>query len=151
MNQSLKGLFLGAALATSVIVGVVGATAASEGDIAYRKAVMEAIGGHIKASAAIVKGQVPHGEHLKGHAHALAELAKISESIFPKGSGEGKTGAKAEIWDNPEDFKKVVTGFETATAAFAKASESGDMKTAAAAFGDVANSCKACHSKYRAK
>ena len=42
-------------------------------------------------------------------------------------------------------------GFADSTAALATASKSGDMDTIKPAFAKVADSCKTCHKKYRAK
>lgn len=148
MNSLFKGLCLGAATAAFVTIGV---AAASEGDIAYRKATMESIANHLKSAVLIIKGQVDHKDDLKGHTHALAELAKVAGHIFPAGSGEGDTKALGAIWESPADFAKAVAGFQTATAMLNQAATAGDMKAAAAGVADVGNACKACHSKYKGK
>ena len=151
MIRSLNGWLVGAATAISLAVGIVGTATASDGDIAYRKAIMEALAGHLKASVAIVKGQVAHDDALSGHAHALAELAKMTAVSFPEGSGSGDTKASPKVWSEPEAFKAVLAKFESATGAFAKAADAGDKKAAAAAFGGVAAACKACHSEFRSR
>ena len=151
MIRSLNGWLIGAATAISLAVGIVGTAAANEGDIAYRKAIMEALAGHLKASAAIIKGQVSHDGALSGHAHALAELAKMTTVSFPEGSGEGDSKVSPKVWSEPEAFKAVSAKFESATAAFAKAADAGDKKAAGAAFGAVVGACKACHSEFRSR
>ena len=149
MIRSPNGWLVGAATALSLAVGIAGNAAANEGDTAYRKAIMEALAGHLKASVAIIKGQVSHDEALSGHAHALAELAKVTAVSFPEGSGGGDSKTSPKVWSEPEAFKAVLAKFESATDAFAKAADTGDKKAAAAAFGGVAGACKACHSDFR--
>jgi cytochrome c556 len=74
-------------------------------------------------------------------------------SWFPAGTGPdvGKTGAKPDIWKNPEDFAQKATDYEAASQKFAdslKTFKPDDMK---AKFADLQKTCKACHDKYRAE
>ena len=151
MRDVLRKLALALTIAGILGVSLVATAEANDGAIAHRKAVMAAIGGHMKAMAAIVKGQVPFKDDLKGHAHAMSELAKITGKVFPEGSGSGDTRAAAAIWEKPDEFKEVVVQFQTASADLAKAAESGDMSAFGAKFGGVGKSCKACHSDFRSK
>jgi len=124
------------------------------GAIKYRQAVMKAVGGHMGAMATILGGAGGNMADFKGHAHAMAELAKISQNIFPEGSDQmaGNTGAKNEIWDQPAEFKKVLTAFASNAGALAKAAESGDKGQIGAAMGALGKgSCKACHEGFRVK
>lgn len=90
MKLFVRGL-AAAVLAAAVLGAAASAPAAADGAgaIKYRRAVMKSIGGHGAAIVAIIKGEVPFIEDLKGHAHAIAELAKIAPKIFPQGSGPG--------------------------------------------------------------
>lgn len=130
------------------------ALANGKGPIAYRQKVMAAVGGHTGAAALILKGQGGQAADLAGHAHALAELAKVARNVFPAGSGPeaGKTGAKEEIWAEPDAFAAVMEDFVTLAAAFSDAAASGDMAATGKALGALAkDGCKACHSKFREK
>lgn len=74
-------------------------------------------------------------------------------SLFPAGTGPdvGKTGAKPDIWKNPQDFAQKAKDYEAASKAFAASMityKPDDMK---AKFADLQKSCKACHDKYRAE
>ena len=151
MLSSVRRISVAALTAVIVTVGVSAAVSADEGAIAHRKAIMTAIVGHVKATAAIVKKQVPFTEDLKGHAHALYELAKINAKVFPQGSGSGDTGALPAIWEKPAEFKAAVKAFETAAGNLAKAADGGDMGTFMEAFGGLGKSCKGCHSEFRKK
>ncbi len=128
------------------------ATAQEEGIIKHRQAVMKAVGGHMGAMGAILKGKVKFTGDLKTHARAMADLAVIAERVFPEGSDFGETRALPEIWDKPKEFKKVVDAFKTESAKLAKIAGGGDVK----AFGDQfkamgKNACGACHKAFREK
>jgi len=149
-----KGIFLFAiALSVAFAQSAIADGHAGAGAIKYRQAVMKAVGGHMGAMATILGGGGSMAD-FKGHAHAMAELAKVSQNIFPKGSDQmaGNTGAKDEIWDQPAEFKKVLAAFESNAAALAKAADSGDKGKIGAAMGGLGKgSCKACHEGFRAK
>ncbi len=143
----------GAALMLAAVAAPA-ALADGKGAIKYRQKVMAAVGGHTGAAALILKGQGGQAADLAGHAHALAELAKVSRNVFPAGSGPdaGKTGAKEEIWAEPDAFAALVDDFVALAAAFSDAAASGDMKATGKALGALAkNGCKACHEKFREK
>lgn len=146
------GLFLAVLLSTMLPVSF--AHADDAGAIAYRKAVMSSVGGHLKAIVTILKGQGGAQSHLVGHAKSLATLAVISQDAFPKGSGPeaGKTEASPRIWEKPVDFQKATDTFVQETARLAAIATSGDMKAFGKQLGVVGKmGCKACHSGFRSK
>ena len=147
---------LPAAIIAGLTLSVAAAPAhdGTEGDIKYRQQVMKSVGAHTTAAAMIIKGESGKIEDLATHARALADLAKISASIFPAGSGPetGKTDALPEVWNDPEDFAEKIRSFIDLSAAFAEVASGGDRKRAGGALGALAkDSCKACHQKYRKK
>jgi len=141
--------------ALAAVVAAMAATAsAGEGDIKYRQKVMAAVGGHMGAMVTILKGQGGNKADIAGHAHAMAELAKISMHVFPKGSGpmDGKTRAKAEIWEKPDQFKAVTEAFVRESEMLAKVAKTGDMAAFGAQIGALGkNACGACHKPFREK
>ena len=122
---------------------------ASQGDIDYRHHTMEAIGGHMQALSDILRGKVSHKDHLSVHAAALASLAEITPTLFPSGSGDGKTEALPAIWENPEDFAERLDAFREAANGLRAAAETGD--DVAAATQKLGQACKGCHDNYREK
>ena len=71
--------------------------------------------------------------------------------LFPKGSDTGKTKAKAEIWQNVDEFSKNPARLKTAAselAAAAKAKDDAAITTKMKALGDV---CANCHKNFRAE
>jgi cytochrome c556 len=124
------------------------------GAIAYRKAVMSSVGGHLKAIVGILKGQGGDKAHLLAHAESLAALAVITQDAFPLGSdaAAGKTDAAARIWEKPQDFKRATDAFISETAALAAAANTGDLRAFGKQLGVVGKvGCKGCHSAFRSK
>jgi cytochrome c556 len=142
LSRSLVSAAVAAVLLTA------GAATADEGMITYRQSVMRANAAHLTAVVTIIKGQVPLTDDLKGHTHALAELATIAGHVFPEGSGTGETRALPAIWEKPEDFKKAYTAYQTAAANLAKTAET-DPKAVPAAVGELGKTCKACHDDFQ--
>ena len=71
----------------------------------------------------------------------------------PVGTGPdvGKTGAKPDIWKNPQDFAQKAKDYEAASQKFAdslKTFKPDDMKAKVA---DLQKTCKACHDQYRSE
>jgi cytochrome c556 len=72
-------------------------------------------------------------------------------SFFPKGSETGKTKAKPEIWEKPEEFGKAAKNLGKAASELAATAKSGDdaaVTTKVKALGDA---CGACHKQFRAE
>lgn len=141
------------AIAAAILVGAT-AVSAGEDDITYRKATMKAVGGHMKAIATILKKGVGDIKDVAIHANAMAGLAKISATSFPEGSGpmDGKTETKMDVWEKPEEFKKVTMAFIVEANKLAAIGGSGDKAAIGAQLGALGkNGCKACHDGFREK
>ena len=90
-------------LMVAVTVGLVAASAtANEATIKYRQGHLAAMGGHTNAIFQMFGETNIPPERMASHAQALVklthELQADLESMFPKGSGEGKTDALPKIW-----------------------------------------------------
>ncbi|MGE5216068.1 MAG: c-type cytochrome [Chloroflexota bacterium] len=71
-------------------------------------------------------------------------------SLFPKGSTVGKTKAKPEIWEKPDQFAAMPKKLGKAAselAAAAKAGNEADVNVKVKALGAV---CNSCHKEFRA-
>ena len=127
------------------------AMAAKPGDlIKYRQSVMKAIGGHMGAIAAIIRGKVDY-DHLPHHALGLQAASKSVADTFPPESATGKTDAKATIWENPGAFAEIVSKFEQAADGFLEAANSGNMERIGGALRSLGGTCKGCHDDFRQK
>ena len=112
---------------------------------------METIGKAFKSLRREFDASSPNPANVKASANQIASLAKRSSGWFPRGSGPeaGKTGAKPEIWRNWNDFVAKDKAFQQSARMFQAAAASGNMNAAKARFGELGQTCKACHDKYR--
>jgi cytochrome c556 len=140
-------------MAVILAASLFGAAAQATGDpdeaIQYRQKVMSGLGAHIGAIADVLKGKVPHGGHIIGHARAMQAASLMLDDIFPPDSDFGLTRAKPEIWEQPEKFKAGIKAFQDAAVVLVKAAESGDMGAIGDALGGVGKSCGGCHKPFR--
>jgi cytochrome c556 len=113
----------------------------------------EKIGDSMKVISRELKGDSPDLTVLRREAASIAELAPQVPDWFPEGTGPdvGKTHARAEIWQKPEDFKAKSAAFAAAASKFQASANSSDLAAIRAAHGDLGKSCKACHDLYREK
>ena len=112
---------------------------------------MENVGKTFKVLHREFDSSSPSAPSVRASAGQMAALAKQSSRWFPAGTGPeaGKTGAKPEIWQNPQDFAVKLAAFQKATLLFNAAAAQGDMNAAKARYADLGGTCKACHDKYR--
>ena len=112
---------------------------------------MEDIGDGIKALKGALDAPTPDLATVRKEAAELAKAAPEASDWFPPGTGPetGKTHAKAEIWQKPEDFAAKMRDFQAAAQKLNAAAQGSDVAAMKAAFGDVGKSCKACHELYR--
>ena len=135
-----------AILSLAVVAGTV--TAGDKETVDYRKNTMKVIGGHMGASVAIIKGEVPHSEDLAYHADALAAAAPRMLAAFETQAMTDDSTALPKVWENWAEFEKYAKRFETASADFSKAVAGGNKGAIGAALGEVGKSCKGCHDDF---
>ena len=113
---------------------------------------MEAIGKANKAIYRELQGSAPDLVVVRTSASQIARLSGQASGWFPQGSGPelGKTGAKPEIWQTPQDFAAKLRNFQAAAQTFNQAAAGNDAGAIKARFADLGGTCKACHDKYRA-
>ena len=81
----------------------------------------------------------------------LAQWGGEMISLFPEDSLSPPTEASPLIWENFDDFSAHAQVFMQASRRLALHAEAEDYAATTAAFREVAQSCKACHSQYRVK
>ncbi|NBB52823.1 cytochrome c [Rhizobium sp. CRIBSB] len=122
--------------------------------IATRQAGFKKIGAANKAIGDTLKTEAPSAELIRTNAGIIAELAPQVHTWFPEGSGPGsgqETAALPAVWERRPEFDLRTTEFTAATAALEAAVSAGDpgqVRTAAEALGQT---CKSCHTAFRAK
>lgn len=112
---------------------------------------MEEIGDAMKLITRELKRDAPDLAKVRQGAGTISRLAPQASAWFPPGTGPdvGKTEAKAEIWQKPEDFAAKMKTFEQAAQRFNQVAQGSDLAAIRAAQGDLGKSCKACHDLYR--
>ncbi|MEE4297873.1 MAG: cytochrome c [Pseudomonadales bacterium] len=135
------------ALAVFLLSGA--AAQADQGAIDYRQSVYSSIGGHMGGISGILKREVPHTGDLGVHARGIAELAPLTLHLFPEGSDDGRTKARAAIWEDPDTFSERRQDFIDAAADLG-AADPADMEAFVAAFRSLGGTCKACHDDFKA-
>ena len=118
--------------------------------ISYRQNAMKAVGGHTGALFTILKGNLTeYQDQMLYHVRALYEAARSIPAMYPQGTGEGKTRAKAEIWSERETFETVAGDMMKAAEKLVKIVEAGNLSESFQALRPLGKSCKACHKQFR--
>ena len=105
------------------------------------------------AMAGMAQGKAPYdAKDFAKRAERVATMAPMLLEGYPPGSGSGApTRAKPEIWDNFDEFSRLMHAMEDKAAALAEVAKEGNLEKSRAAVGELGDACKACHDKYRAK
>ncbi len=111
----------------------------------------EKIGDAMKVVTRELKAEAPNLDAVRQNAGVIATLAPQVPTWFPAGTGPdvGKTEAKAEIWQKPEDFAAKAGDFNATARAFQATAQGSDVAAIRAAHANLGKSCKACHDLYR--
>jgi cytochrome c556 len=72
-------------------------------------------------------------------------------AAFPKGSTLGKTKAKPEIWEKPDDFAKNAKNLDKAATELADAAKAKDDAAVTAKVKGLGEACGNCHKAFRAE
>ena len=150
MNRIIKTISV--SVMFSILIGAAYAQFAKPEDaIKYRKSVMFIISQHFDRMRAMVKGKVPYNqEAFANNAAAIEKVAVLAwEAFLTPGSDKGQTTMKSSVLKNSADFTALAENFEMEVTRLSAAAKSGDFDAAKARFGAVAQSCKACHGKFK--
>lgn len=145
----MRTVFSRIVLAASAALMLTGGAALAQDVIQTRKAGFE----DYKKAMGEIKDAVGKGD--------LAAIGPVTDRIdafaakipilFPPGSDKGKTAAKEVIWANFPDFTAKAHDLQASANALKVAAASGDKAATGKAFGAMADSCKACHQRYRSE
>jgi len=112
----------------------------------------EEMGDSLKAINRELKGGSPDVARIQREAAALSGLAGQIPSWFPAGSGpdvHAKSRAKAEVWSDPEGFRRAHAGYMEQIARFNAIAQAGEVEAIRAAADDLGKSCRNCHERFR--
>jgi len=120
-----------------------------EDDIKKRKGLMKSN----SKSAKAIKGAVKEGDFaaIEENAKKIEANAGNLVALFPEGSTAKKSRAKAEIWQEWDDFKAKVNDLKNAARQLANAANAKDSEQVKVHSKALGKSCGSCHKRYRAR
>lgn len=115
--------------------------------ISERKANFKQSAGALRA----MRGQIANEDFaaIAASADNIAKWAAQMPDYFPEGSGEGKTSARPEIWQEFADFTMLAKNHEEAALALKEAALANDGATIGALAQQLGATCGACHSRFK--
>ncbi|MDR1661485.1 MAG: cytochrome c [Azoarcus sp.] len=139
------------------LAGTATAQVKPEDQIKYRKAAYSFASWNMGKIKANLDGAYDAAQ-VKAAANAIAAVAGSGlGALFGPGTekaiGEQKTAVKPEMFQKERgaEVGKLAGDFAAAAAALAQAAESGDAAKVKPAFGQVGQTCKACHDQFKSR
>ena len=131
-----------------IIYGTV-SFADSHGIIKYRQNVMKSVSGHMGAIVDILKNGLPLKDHIVDHALSMQQISRMTLSMFPEGSGKGRTKSKQVIWEQWSEFESAASDFERESIKLVEVAQSGDMEALSKQVRATGKTCSGCHRNFR--
>ncbi|KAF1054859.1 MAG: Cytochrome c' [Stenotrophomonas maltophilia] len=156
----MKPILIGglAALLTCVSVASLAAGISAEDQIKYRKANFNVAAWNMgKIKEQVIDKSVAYDQaQVQAAANAIAAVSHSGlGSLFGPGTdkavGDQKTRAKPELFQNIPEVARLSQNFAKAADGLVAQAATGDQAAIRTAFGEVGDTCKACHTKFRAK
>lgn len=139
-----------AAAACAVAAPASAQFAKPEDAVKYRQSVMFIMSQHFGRIGAMVNGRAPYDAKAAiVNAELVNEVAKLPWPGFAAGTDKLSQKAKAEIWSEPAKFKEHGDNLQAATGKLVAAAKTENLDQLKTAFGNTAQTCKACHDNFR--
>lgn len=120
----------------------------AEEAIQFRQSALKLMGAYSQSLAAVVRGNVPYDpEQVKADVAVFQVLAQLPWQAFGPGTEGGN--ARPDVWKDSEKFAQAAARLEQSMVELRAAADSGELSRVRSAFGDTANSCRACHDDFR--
>lgn len=128
-----------------------GTPSKGERALTYRKALYQVIAWNFGPMSAMAQGKVPYdAKEFALRAERVATVAPLlAEAFPPESKGVANSKLKPAMWNERADFDAKLKDLVDRSAALAVAARTGDFDKSKAAFFEAANTCKACHDKYK--
>ncbi|NKN31868.1 c-type cytochrome [Marichromatium bheemlicum] len=125
-----------------------------EEQIQYRQAGYSFMAWNMGKIKANLQGDFDQGQ-VEAAANAIAAIANSGMGALygpgtDKNVGDVETAVKPEFFQNMEEAGKVARNFIAAANNMAEVAAGGDQGAVKDAFGELGQSCKSCHDKFRA-
>lgn len=124
-----------------------------EDAIKYRQSSLFVMGQHFSRIGAMATGKAPFdAKAAQENAEIVAALTKLPLAGFGPGTDKGAVHrTKPEAWTEQAKFKEGFDKLNVEASKLAAAAKTGSLDNLKVAFGDAAQTCKACHDAYRSK
>jgi cytochrome c556 len=144
VRKLLTGVFF------SVLALAVSTQVFAQADVLQKR--QDAMKGN-SAAAKAIKAAVEAKDYATVEAKAkdIMGTADNLVSLFPKGSTTGKTKAKPEIWEKPDDFSKAAKNLSKAAGELASAAKAGNAADVDVKVKALGEACNSCHKQFRAE
>jgi cytochrome c556 len=156
MTRRLVALALTAAATLFTAMPAAAQTAPSpfakpEDAVKYRKAAFTLMAAHFGRIGAMAQGRVPFdAAAATANADLVVVMSKLPYAGFPEGThNTDKGGPKPNIWTERAKFDEAAKKMQDEVTKLAAAARTNNLDNVKAAFGNAANSCKACHDNFR--
>jgi cytochrome c556 len=151
----MKRVFAAAATCAALCAALPAAAqfAKPEDAVRYRQNVMWLMSNHFGRVGAMVQGKVPFdAKAAADNADLVAMFSRLPYVAYVPGTESiANTKALPEVWSQRDKFDAAASNFQDKAAKLDVAAKSGNLDQIKTAFGDAAQSCKACHDNFRAK
>ena len=149
--RSFTVALLAASCAFAGAVHAQGAPSKAEQLLKYRKSLYQVVAFNFGPMGAMAQGKAPYdAAEFARRAERVAMIAPLlAESFSADTKGLPNSELKPEMWANRADFDAKLKDMVERSATLATVAKSGDFAKSKAAFFDTANTCKACHDKYK--
>jgi len=141
--------FLMAAIFGALTLAVSTQVFAQADVIEKRQAAMKSNAANAKAIKAAV--ETKDYATVEAKAKDIMGTADRIVSLFPKGSTEGKTKAKPEIWEKPDEFAKNAKALNKAAGELVSAAKAGNDAEVGVKVKALGEACNTCHKEFRAE
>ena len=155
VRNTVSAVFLGGLLAL-VAIGSAQAQVSADDAVKFRQSGYTFINwnmGRIKAQ--VVDGTVPYNQdQVQAAANVIAAIANSGMGALyaPEtlnATGWKPTRLKANFFDEPDKVREIAVNFIQQANALQEVAATGDQAAIADQFGQVVESCRACHQNYR--
>ena len=110
---------------------------------------MKSVSGHMGAIVDILKNRLPLKNHIVDHARSMQQISRMTLSMFPEGSGKGRTKSKQVIWEQWSEFESAASDFERESIKLVEVAQSGDMEALSKQVRATGKTCSGCHKNFR--
>lgn len=128
---------------------------AQEDPVKERQALMKTVAASLGLSIKMIKGQEPY-DATKA-AEAMTKISNASDkfnALMVEGTDSDAVAiseASPKIWQDRAGFEKILNKLKTSSAKAAEVAQGGPEAFQDIVFGDVSQTCSACHKAYRIK